>query len=104
MAPFSGCLGEKEKDVDSGLEDLEGRVEIGPYDKVGFLIDMNGKLAFEAVKDGKTFIVYDGWEIGREYDSASLPWYVNGKLAFVAKKEGKTFIVFKSMASLHILP
>ena len=35
----------------------------------------------------KIFLVYDGEEIGKEYDIATAATNINGKLAFVAQKD-----------------
>jgi hypothetical protein len=65
--------------------------------------DVNGKLAYVAEKDGKSFIVYDGQEIGKQYDrvyshiTVGNHTYlkpVNGKLTYLALKDNKTFIVY----------
>ncbi len=54
---------------------------------------VNGKIAFSAsngcsndvyVSTCKAFIVYDGKEIGKEYDSAKGTFDIGGKLAFYA--------------------
>ncbi|MDI6883092.1 MAG: hypothetical protein QMC93_01285 [Patescibacteria group bacterium] len=61
-----------------------------------FIMEINGKLAFMAIiKDTiKTFIWYDGKEIGKEYDRVRYPTEVNKKLAFVAFKDGSSFVVY----------
>ena len=52
------------------------------------------KLAYIASQDGKSFIVYDGKEIGKEYDSVDSISGIVGKLGYTAYKDGKSFIVY----------
>ncbi len=42
----------------------------------------------------KRFVVYDGKEIGKEYDNASFPISIGGKLAYIAEKDNKSFVVY----------
>ncbi len=78
----------------------DGR-EMGPYDYVEGPLGYHEKVIFGVVKSGKSFIIYDGKEFGKEYDSASSPQIVEGKLAFVAKKGQETFIVY-DMSELKV--
>ena len=41
----------------------------------------------------KSVIVYDGQEIGRDYDTVGFPLEIDGKLAYIALKDGKKFSV-----------
>ena len=58
------------------------------------LQDIGGKLAFTALKNGKRVIVYDGKEIGENYDNVYSVKAINGRLAFAAVKAGKGIIVY----------
>lgn len=73
------------------IEFIEQRVE---YDLVGYLTEINGKLAYLAKKDNKGFIVYDGKE-GKRYDYVEFEYLteINGKLVFAAKKNDVWYIV-----------
>lgn len=68
---------------------------------------INGKLVFEARNGGNSFtvdgsfisansfIVYDGVELGKEYESVGSPKNISGKLAYSAiKKDGKQIIIY----------
>jgi hypothetical protein len=85
------------------------------YDYVWSYSLVGGKIAYLASKNGETYkkivpqtsesgrdvppegvksvLVYDGREIGREYDTVGFPMEVGGKLAYLALKGGKNFIV-----------
>ncbi len=65
---------------------------------------INGKIAFnvnegcrKSIRDPncKQFIVYDGKEIGKEYDLASVATNVGEKLAFIAQKNDEIFVVIE---------
>ncbi|GEM_PF-3480992 len=66
----------------------DGQLVSGAYEKVGILpiAEVGGTLAYEAYKDGKQIIVWDGKEYGNEYDIALSPTDVGGKLAFLARR------------------
>ena len=55
---------------------------------------LNGKLAYEVQDKGDSYIVYDGKEIGREYDSVQSVVKIGEKLAFLAIKDRRSFIVY----------
>jgi hypothetical protein len=42
----------------------------------------------------KRFIVYDGKEVGKEYDATVYPVSIGGKLAYTALKNNKVFVVY----------
>ncbi len=65
-----------------------------PYDQIAFSGIIGGKPAYTVSLSGKSFILYDGKEIGREYESASSPVEIGGKLAYVASKDAKSFVVW----------
>ena len=68
--------------------------EIGrDYDTVGFPMEMGGKLAFIALKNGKKFSVLGSLEATR-YDEINEPLLLDGKPAFIAQKDGKSFLVY----------
>jgi len=65
--------------------------------------EVNGELAYVAEKDGKSFVVYGGQEIGKQYDRVYTPIRegnhtylnpVNGKLTYIAMKDNRTFVVY----------
>ncbi len=58
-------------------------------------VNVGGKLAYIAFKDKKSFIVYNGKEIGKEYDNVEKPIDINGKLAYIATKDKKRFVVME---------
>ncbi len=64
------------------------------YDGTANPVTVGGKLAYQAIKDGKNFIVYDGKEIGKEYDYSDSLVDIGWKLAYLAKKDNKSFIVY----------
>jgi hypothetical protein len=64
---------------------------------VPLFYNLNGKVAYGVYKkplSDSLFIVYEGKEIGREYDSAHSPAIVNGVLAYTALKDGMQVIVY----------
>jgi hypothetical protein len=65
----------------------------GYYLQVEFT-EVNGKPAYIAGKDGKEFVVYDGKELGKQYDGVAQPKGVGSKLAYVASMNNRTFMVF----------
>ena len=91
------------------------------YDYVWSYSIINGKIAYLASKSGeaytaqkinpqtsesrrdippegiKSVIIYDGKEIGREYDTVGFPMEINGNLAYIALKDGKKFSVLGSL-------
>jgi len=76
-------------------------IEIGKdHSEIEWFKIVNGKLVYEAydmINGGmgsKTTIVYDGKEIGKEYDSVSSPTVIDNKLAYIAVKNRKKFIVY----------
>jgi hypothetical protein len=64
------------------------------YDNATHPAVINGKLVYEAKKDGKKFFVYDGKEIGKEYDILGNPIDVGGKMVWVAVKNNKGIIFY----------
>jgi len=72
-------------------------VEIGrAYDTIGFPLEIDGKLGFIALKDGKKFSVLGNLE-GTKYDDIGEPLLLNGKPAFIAQKDGKSFVVYDGL-------
>lgn len=91
------------------------------YDYVWSYSIINGKIAYLASKSGETYtalkinpqtsnsrrdippegvkseIIYDGIEIGREYDTVGFPMEIDGNLAFISLKDAKKFLVFGSL-------
>jgi hypothetical protein len=55
---------------------------------------INDKLVFEAKNEGDSFIIYDGVELGKEYELVGSPKSINGRLAYFARRDGKSFIVY----------
>ena len=75
---------------------LDG-IEIARGAAIDSIADINGKVAYSLQKsadDEKTVIVYDGKELGGQYDNTLNPVSVGGKLAYVAVQGNKTFIVY----------
>lgn len=90
------------------------------YDYVWSYAAIDGKIAYLASKAGETYtalkinpqtsesrrdippegiksvIVYDGKEIGREYDTVGFPMEIDGKLAYVALVNGRKYMVLGS--------
>ena len=64
---------------------VNGVVQNTGYDKVVGVTEIRGKLAYFAEKGGKSFIVFDGKEFGKEYDQVGQLFNVNNKLVFIAK-------------------
>ncbi|HOE18676.1 MAG TPA: hypothetical protein PK344_14820, partial [Syntrophorhabdaceae bacterium] len=68
------------------------RVDLSGYEAVNEPRDINGRIAFRAVKGKKEFIVNEQGEIiGREYDTVGDPQNINGRIAFRAVKGKKEF-------------
>ncbi len=68
--------------------------EIGRgYDTVGFPLEVDGTLAYIALKDGKKFAVVGNLE-GAKYDDIYEPLVFDGKLAYIAENGGKSFLVY----------
>jgi hypothetical protein len=91
------------------------------YDYVFSYSIINGKIAYLASKAGETYtalkinpqtsesrrdippegiksvMVYEGLEVGREYDTIGFPMEIGGKPAYIALKDGKKFTVFGSL-------
>ena len=91
------------------------------YDYVFSYSIINGKIAYLASKSGETYtalkinpqtsesrrdippegiksaIIYEGFEVGREYDTIGFPMEIGGKLAYIALKDGKKFTVLGSL-------
>ena len=63
------------------------------YDSVYGYDSADGKLIYEAVKDGRTIIVYDGREISLDYDPVTNPQVISGKVMFAGKRDGVWYIV-----------
>ncbi len=66
------------------------------YDTIflGTIFSVNGKLAYGVQDKGDSYIVYDGKQIGGEYDSVESVLKIGEKLAFLAIKDRKSFIVY----------
>ena len=58
-----------------------------------FINDLNGKPVYHAMVGKKSFIVYEGVEIGGPYDKVWPPIDVDGKLAYVARSGNETIII-----------
>ncbi|HNS13713.1 MAG TPA: hypothetical protein PKM08_00135, partial [Syntrophorhabdaceae bacterium] len=70
------------------------RIDLSDYEAVNEPRDINGRIAFRAVKGKKEFVVNEkGGIIGREYDGVGDPQNINGKIAFRAVKGKKEFVV-----------
>jgi len=65
----------------------------GNYDTALFPRDVDGKMAYVALKNGKKFIVYGGIE-GTGYDEIYEPLIYDGRLAYVAQDSGKSVLVY----------
>jgi hypothetical protein len=63
------------------------------YDSVYNYDSVNGKLLFVAVRGERTFIVFDGKEIGQEYDPVTTPQVIDGKIMFAGEKDGVWYIL-----------
>ncbi|MEK6809512.1 MAG: hypothetical protein AABY40_02475 [Nanoarchaeota archaeon] len=59
------------------------------------MVEVYGKLAYFAKKNGKDIIVYDEQEFGEEYDRADYPFELDRELAYTAMQNGKYFIVYQ---------
>jgi hypothetical protein len=66
------------------------------YDTVGFPMEINGKLAYIALKDGKKFSVFGNME-GTKYDEIGEPLLIKGKPAFIAQKDRKSLLVYDGL-------
>ena len=64
------------------------------YKKITDIYKVGNKLAYGAEEGEKEFIVYDGKEIGKEYDYAYSPILVGDKFTYEARKDEKSFIVY----------
>jgi len=68
--------------------------EVGiEYDSAYNPVEIAGKLAFIAKKDGKSFVVYDGQKINYEYNQVSQIADIGGKLAFSANNDKDNWFV-----------
>lgn len=66
-----------------------------PYDSISHLADINGKPAYWVRNNYKLFIVYDGRELGAQYDNAEQTFtHINGTIAYTAFKDGAWFVVY----------
>ncbi len=74
----------------------DGNESQDKYYNVDSLIGGGGKVAFQVVSGypGRKYILYDGKEVGKEYEDAWNPVEVNGTLAYLASDGNKTFIVY----------
>jgi len=87
-----------EKDAESVLV-YDGR-EAGSYDRIDMssLRVVDGKLCFRAAdstkKKGEYFIVYDGIEIGKDYDNVLSFAAYDGKQAYVADRKTTRSVVY----------
>lgn len=63
------------------------------YDSVYSYDSAGGKLLYVAVKGEKMIIVYDGQEIGSDYDPITNPQVIRGKIMFAGKKDGAWYIL-----------
>jgi hypothetical protein len=75
---------------------IDGVIKDLGYGAIYKVLEIGGKAAYSVKKGEKKFIVYDGKELGKEYDSAELPFVFNSKLAFFAKQGEKSFIVIEN--------
>ena len=107
----AGSMDLNESDL-SGYDPEEIKVRYDAEGKPAYQLimpafgEVNGKLAYIAEKDGKTFVVYNGQEIGKQYDriyshiTVGNHTYlnpVNGKLTYIALKDNKTLVVYDGM-------
>jgi hypothetical protein len=53
-----------------------------------------GTSAYVARQYGRDVIVYNGEELGKEYDSVFQPQFVGGKLLYLAKKNNKILVIY----------
>jgi len=74
------------------LDGKELRPEPQAY---GEIIDVNGRLAYARYDDVGAHIIYDGRELGRQYDRIQNLRSIGDKLAYQATKNNKTFIVLE---------
>ena len=95
---FSGCIEETPKETNTTtIPSIKQKTEVIEqelkYNNIRGLVEVNGKLAYQVVEEGKNFIVYDGKE-SKRYDESGMPIAVNGKLVFIAMNNGKWYIVW----------
>lgn len=88
-----------DKPADNPLNILDSYDEVARKysSKVSFFYNLNGKVAYGVYKKPSSdnlFIIYEGKEIGKEYDSAHSPAIINGTLAYIALKDGAQVIVY----------
>jgi hypothetical protein len=58
-------------------------------------VEVNRKLAYQAYKGGKMIIIYDGEDIGTQYETARGPIDLRGRLAYAAARDGEWFAVIE---------
>lgn len=64
------------------------------FDSVGEPIDIGGKLAFMAFRNGRNVIYYDGNDIGTEYSVVTDLTEVNDKVTFIAARFITPYLVY----------
>ena len=77
------------------MDGKEKRVEIDTKGFDPIISSVKGQIVFIAFKNGKTIIVQNDKEIGKEYDAVYSPIGIGNNLAFIAEKDDKRFIVYK---------
>ena len=114
---FNCCLDHNSQEKRSDISENQGTKpaenQINPvqelsgkeYGRIDHLMEINGKLAYYVAVDDKILLVYDGRELGKEYDGIdgvnmfspenyNYQTSVGGKIAYSVLKRGRRIIVY----------
>jgi hypothetical protein len=84
----------KRKRISIPVDEQNYQIDFSGYETVNEPRDVNGRIAFRAVRGKREFIVTGNGEIvGRAYNAVEDPQNINGRIVFHAELNNKQFLV-----------